>query len=56
MCYNTDSKKVSVILLRAKDLNRENAKETGENGYTMYILIHEMRKLVYHLRKLSAVS
>jgi hypothetical protein len=28
MCYNSDSKKLSVILLRAKDLNKENAKET----------------------------
>ena len=34
MCYNTDSKKLSIILLRAKDLNKELCKETG----TLYIL------------------
>ena len=34
MCYSTDSKKLSIILLRAKDLNRENAKETGQLGIT----------------------
>jgi hypothetical protein len=28
LCYSTDTKKLSVILLRAKDLNRDNCKET----------------------------
>lgn len=32
MCYSPDSKKLSVILLRAKDLNKENDKETGKSG------------------------
>lgn len=31
MCYSPDSKKLSVILLRAKDLNKENDKETGQS-------------------------
>ena len=30
MCYSQESKKLSVILLRAKDLNRGNTKETGK--------------------------
>ena len=30
ICYSPDTKRLSVIILRAKDLNRGNYKETGE--------------------------
>lgn len=42
ICYSPDSKKLGVIILRAKDLNRGNGKDTGEprgNSWEFFLLM-----------------
>ena len=34
ICYSPDTKKLGVIVLRAKDLNKGNSRETGKTVFT----------------------